>query len=301
MATSKDSPRSMLKSSVVALLAEAGFDAADNVALETLIEISQALIKEVGGLSHDFCELASRQQPMLADVLLALVNLGIPIHGLDKYAKRPLRTVFPPVTQTTQPKPSSILQAGVKQPHPAHIPPYLPDFPDPHAYIRTPTHKQPVTEYEAIREKAATQKRDLARALNKFIIKTEPVEHIFDEPDDRFALIVPKPEMLPYLCLVPKDQVFEDDDETLQPSPQKKKKQTPEKKKKKKYKKKSAVQEEEEEEEDEEPEEEEEEEVNEEREQTPMKTEVAENEVIDNPYLRPVKYPQRSKQIKREG
>lgn len=96
------------------------------------------MIKEVGGLSHDFCELASRQQPMLADVLLALVNLGIPIHGLDKYAKRPLRTVFPPVTQTTQPKPSSILQAGVKQPHPAHIPPYLPDFPDPHAYIRTP-------------------------------------------------------------------------------------------------------------------------------------------------------------------
>lgn len=42
MASSKDSTRSLLKSSVVALLAEAGFDAADNAALETLIEITQA-------------------------------------------------------------------------------------------------------------------------------------------------------------------------------------------------------------------------------------------------------------------
>lgn len=97
-----------------------------------------SVIKEVGGLAHDFCELANRQQPMPSDVLLALVNLGIPINGLDTYAKRPLRTVFPPVAPSTQPKPLSILQAGVKQPHPSHIPPYLPDFPDPHAYIRTP-------------------------------------------------------------------------------------------------------------------------------------------------------------------
>ncbi|KAI5735232.1 transcription initiation factor TFIID subunit 8 [Diaphorina citri] len=291
MATSKDTNRSLLKSSVVALLAEVGFDAADNAALETLVEICQALIKEVGGLSHDFCELANRQQPMLADVLLALIELGIPIHGLDTYAKRPMRTVFPPVAPSTQPKPLSILQAGVKQPHPPHIPPYLPLFPDPHAYIRTPTHKQPVTEYEAIREKAATQKRDLARALNKFIIKTEPIEHIFDEADDRFTLIVPKPEMLPYLCLIPKDQVFEEDEDNIQASPQKKKKPTPVKKKSKKKK----VEEDEEDGEEDEAEEEEGE-GNEEPEDTSNM--VPDSEAIDNPYLRPVKYPQRIKSVK---
>ncbi|KAL1455943.1 hypothetical protein WDU94_000708 [Cyamophila willieti] len=297
MASSKDSTRSLLKSSVVALLAEVGFDAADNAALETLVEISQALLKEVGGLAHDFCELSNRQQPMLADVLLALVNLGIPINGLDTYAKRPLRTVFPPVAQSTQPKPLSILQAGVKQSHPPHIPPYLPDFPDPHAYIRTPTHKQPVTEYEAIREKAATQKRDLARALNKFIIKTEPVEHIFDEPDDRFALIIPKPEMLPYLCLIPKDQVFEEEDENVQASPAKKKKTTTTPVKKKKKKKQQVDEEEVEEEEPEEEEEGEGEENEETEEQSMSKEVVVDSEAIDNPYLRPVKYPQRVKQV----
>lgn len=267
-----------MKSAVVALLAEGGFDGADNAALETIVEITQALIKEVGGLAHDFCELANRQQPMLADVLMAFVNLGIPFEGLNTYAKRPIRTVFPPVVASTQPKPLSILQAGVKQPHPSHIPPHLPDFPDPHAYIRTPTHKQPVTEYEAIREKAASQKRDLARALNKFIIKTEPVEHIFgesdDKLDDRFALIIPKPEILPYLCLIPKDQVFEEDDENVQVSPQKKKK-TP-------VKEPPASNDERD------PEEGQEEEVEDEED---TGKDVGDGDAIDNPYLRPVKYP----------
>lgn len=41
------------------------------------------------------------------------------------------------------------------------------------------THKKPVTEYEAIREKAASQKRDLERALNKFKTKTSETESLF--------------------------------------------------------------------------------------------------------------------------
>jgi hypothetical protein len=45
-------------------------------------------------------------------------------------------------------------------------------LPDPHAYIRTPTYKQPETEYEAIREKSANQKRDIEKALTKFLAKT---------------------------------------------------------------------------------------------------------------------------------
>ena len=29
----------------------------------------------------------------------------------------------------------------------------MPDMPDSHSYIRTPTHRQPVTDYESVREK----------------------------------------------------------------------------------------------------------------------------------------------------
>lgn len=44
------------------------------------------------------------------------------------------------------------------------------------------THRQPISEYEIIREKAATQKRDTERALTKFIAKTGPTNSLF--PDD---------------------------------------------------------------------------------------------------------------------
>lgn len=60
------------------------------------------------------------------------------------------------------------------------MPEYLPAFPDSHAYVQTPTHKQPITNYEAVREKAASQKRDMERALTRFIAKTGPVDRLFD-------------------------------------------------------------------------------------------------------------------------
>jgi len=46
------------------------------------------------------------------------------------------------------------------------------------------THKQPVTEYEAIREKAATQKRDIERALTRFIAKTGETHSLFVTEDN---------------------------------------------------------------------------------------------------------------------
>lgn len=46
------------------------------------------------------------------------------------------------------------------------------------------THKQPVTEYEAIREKAATQKRDIERALTRFIAKTGETHSLFLTDDN---------------------------------------------------------------------------------------------------------------------
>lgn len=46
------------------------------------------------------------------------------------------------------------------------------------------THKQPVTEYEAIREKAANQKRDIEKALTKFLAKTSETHNLFNTDDN---------------------------------------------------------------------------------------------------------------------
>jgi transcription initiation factor TFIID subunit 8 len=97
-----------------------------------------AVICQVGISARSYCELSGRTEPVIGDVIMALVNMGLPLDGIEVHARRSGRTVLPALVPSTQPKQLSILQAGIKQSHPSHIPIHLPQFPDPHAYIRTP-------------------------------------------------------------------------------------------------------------------------------------------------------------------
>jgi transcription initiation factor TFIID subunit 8 len=181
----------------------------------------QSLLSEMGRSTRAFCELSGRTEAVVGDVVIAMVDMGIDVDSIPVWGRdrKRSRIVIPnPGQAPAQPTPR-ILQAGEKKPLANYIPDHLPPFPDPHAYIRTPTHKQPVTEYEAIREKAATQKRDVERALTKFMAKTggSSLAHSLF-PDEQlchlFPLVPPKPQSNPYLnALLPKDQIFEEDEE----------------------------------------------------------------------------------------
>lgn len=258
--------RKALMATVSCLLTEIGFDSSEKVALETLVEMLQSLIFELGNASRAYSELSGRSEPVIGDVIMGLVGMGISTEGIEVYAKRQNRTAVPAPSIASQPKQSSILQAGVKQSPPPHVPEYLPVFPDPHAYIRTPTHKQPVTEYEAIREKSAVQKRDLERALTRFVAKTGEQHSLFLTPDNNnlFPLIPCRAGYPAYLnALLPKDQVFDFDEletATFRKPPVKTEKEQVE---------------------------------NENKTEEPVKTN--ELEAIDNPYLRPVKMPKKLK------
>lgn len=98
------------------------------------------VIVETGASARNYCELSGRTEPLVADVILALINMGMKLDNIETYSKRQNRTILPALQQQTQAKQLNILQAGVKQSHPSHIPNYLPPFPDPHAYIRTPVN-----------------------------------------------------------------------------------------------------------------------------------------------------------------
>jgi len=206
--------RRVLLSVVSATCHECGFGSADKQSLEILLQMLQSLIFEMGRSSRAFCELSGRTEPLVGDVVVALIEMGLDCDSIAAYGLRPNRVQIPsPQVMPKQNIPRT-LQAGEKKSLSSYIPEYLPPFPDPHSYIRTPTHKQPVTEYEAIREKSATQKRDVERALTRFMAKTcEPSLSHTLFPNEQmchlFPLISLKVEPNAYLnALLPQDQVF---------------------------------------------------------------------------------------------
>ena len=220
--------RQCLRVAVGSLRTEVGFESAESQALETMTELTQSLITELGRSARAFCELAGRVEPLVADLVLALVEMSVPMEGLREYALRQGRLTVQPPGQLVASKQTAILHTGNKKRHPGHIPDHLPEMPDSHSYIRTPTHRQPVTDYESVREKAASQKRDVERALTRFIAKTGKIHNLFKTDDSNlFPLIscdrdeegVKLPAYLDALLF--KDQVFEEDEREYLPKKRK--------------------------------------------------------------------------------
>lgn len=208
-------PWRVVLSSVVSLLTrEAGFHSADRAVVNTLVEMLQSLLIELGHSSRLYAEIAGRTEAFIGDTVLAMVDMGLPIQGLPEHIKRPnpCRPAVAPVSVKHHAN-TRALQIGEKFQHPPHIPDYLPPFPDPHTYIKTATHYLMSSEYESLREKAASQKRDVECALTKFIAKTGEVHGLFEDDPAAFPLIECQKSMKPYMtALLSKDQKFEDID-----------------------------------------------------------------------------------------
>ena len=278
----EESYRQCLKVALGTVLMESGFDSAQPLALESLTEMLQAFLFELGRSVRAFTELACRQMPLPADILLALTEMGASTDGLQQYAFRAGRKALSNPATAVPAKQTSILHTGDRKKHKAGgiVPENFTEFPDSHSYIRTPTHKQPVTDYESVREKAASQKRDVERALTRFIAKTGKTHSLFNTDDTNlFPLIscdrtMPDQPQLPaYInALLFRDQIFEEDEREFLP---KKKKSAEENVKK---------------------EEADENDENKEGDDKVKKEESAkeEPESIDNPFLRPPKIPRNS-------
>jgi len=185
-----DPYRYCLKASVSAICNEVGFDSAEPACIETLTELVTSLLVELGRSTRSFCELACRVEPIIADLVLAFVELGIPIQGLKEFARRRTAKAVTTPGQAAEIKQPTILHTGNKKRHPAYIPENMPEMPDSHSYIHTPTHRQPITDYESVREKAASQKRDVERALTRFIAKTGKIHNLFNTEDTNLLPLI---------------------------------------------------------------------------------------------------------------
>ncbi|KAK2703025.1 transcription initiation factor TFIID subunit 8-like [Artemia franciscana] len=210
--------RKAMKIALAYLMNEAGVQASEESVLETLTEMMQSFLCSLGINGKNYCELAGRTDPVLGDVVLSLVNMGFSLDGLESYARRPKKYTLGPLLSASGVKSPSLLHTGLKKNFPMHVFDYLPAFPDSHAYINTITHKQPATEYEIIREKAAIQKRDVEKALTRYMARTCPTQSFFLNDDTAFPLIDCRPLDNPSAsALLPRDQIFEEEEEEAVP------------------------------------------------------------------------------------
>lgn len=209
--------RRVLYSLIATTCLESGFQSADNNALEALLMMFQAFLNELSLLSKQFCEHAGRTEPLPGDVIMALIEMGYDVKGLPNYAFRQNRVVVPPPSQQTKQVVPKILQTGKKRKLQSNIPDSFPAFPDSHSYISTPTFKQPITDYETLREKSSTHRRDVERALTRFMARTFKSINSYSLFTDAnllhlFPLIGIKSDPTPYLsALLPKDYIWEED------------------------------------------------------------------------------------------
>uniref|UniRef100_A0A2K6CV97 Transcription initiation factor TFIID subunit 8 n=1 Tax=Macaca nemestrina TaxID=9545 RepID=A0A2K6CV97_MACNE len=137
--------RRTLQVVVSSLLTEAGFESAEKASVETLTEMLQSYISEIGRSAKSYCEHTARTQPTLSDIVVTLVEMGFNVDTLPAYAKRSQRMVITAPPVTNQPVTPKALTAGQNRPHPPHIPSHFPEFPDPHTYIKTPIAARPFT------------------------------------------------------------------------------------------------------------------------------------------------------------
>uniref|UniRef100_A0A8C9C0W9 Transcription initiation factor TFIID subunit 8 n=1 Tax=Phocoena sinus TaxID=42100 RepID=A0A8C9C0W9_PHOSS len=206
--------RRTLQVVVSSLLTEAGFESAEKASVETLTEMLQSYISEIGRSAKSYCEHTARTQPTLSDIVVTLVEMGFNVDTLPAYAKRSQRMVITAPPVTNQPVTPKALTAGQNRPHPPHIPSHFPEFPDPHTYIKTPTYREPVSDYQVLREKAASQRRDVERALTRFMAKTGETQSLFKDDVSTF-LIAARPFTIPYLtALLPSELEMQQMEET---------------------------------------------------------------------------------------
>lgn len=206
---------------VCATCHEAGFTSAEEAVIETLTVMLQTLISEIGRTSQLFAEHNGRCEATPSDVIVALIEMGLNVESILKFANN-RNVIFRIPTPGREPpqKQPTILHIDQTRPLHSYIPNHFPPFPDAHSYVRTPTQRQPITEYEAIRDKAASQKRDLEKALTRYVARTcnsNPEHSLFANNaslNKIFPLISIKPSNLPFIdALLPKDQIFNDEED----------------------------------------------------------------------------------------
>ncbi|KAL9150018.1 hypothetical protein ABFS82_12G142600 [Erythranthe guttata] len=180
--------RSISRIAVSQLCESVGFEGFNESALDSLADIAIRYLCDVGKTSKYYANVAGRTECNVFDIVQGLEDLGMPqgfsgaskihtdcivssgaIREIKEYVETadeiPFAQPVPrfPVIREHRMIPS-FSQMG-ETPVSKHIPPWLPAFPDPHTYIRTPVWNERVSDARADKIELARQNRKAERSL----------------------------------------------------------------------------------------------------------------------------------------
>lgn len=156
---------------VVAQIAQAvGFHSIHQSASESIADILQLYIEELGYSSHLYAEHATRTESNFHDINSTFEDLGVSVPDLFNFVTQfeeiPFAKAVPPfpLPKKEIPHPPDLADKE-ELPHPDHIPSFLPPFPPRHTYAHTPLFSERITDPRMLRREKSKQKRQLEKSL----------------------------------------------------------------------------------------------------------------------------------------
>ena len=163
--------RKLLKHCCAAICYETGAHLVKVNVFTLLTELLDTFLSEVALESKRYAELAGRSAPIPADVLTALIDMGMEMQPLMDYCQQPRRVFLPapPVDNTPDFVVDQAFAPELPKQRPGYVPDHMPQFPPPHTYIKNATEPTPNLSYMLVRERLASQRRSVERALVKLL------------------------------------------------------------------------------------------------------------------------------------
>jgi transcription initiation factor TFIID subunit 8 len=169
--------KDVLKVGIGQVMQEVGFGGARKSALDTFTDVVQTFILHVGRGAAASAQLASRTESTFFDMKSSLDEVRSDLSGLLHYQENSDQLAFAkalpnfPLRKNVvvvEPSIDPLIDDNIEPP-PAHIPPFLPAFPDKRTYIATPVVASRDTAPTTVREKKLAENRQVEQSLTRLI------------------------------------------------------------------------------------------------------------------------------------
>eukprot|EP01130_Rhizamoeba_saxonica_P014099 TRINITY_DN6109_c0_g1_i1.p1 TRINITY_DN6109_c0_g1~~TRINITY_DN6109_c0_g1_i1.p1 ORF type:complete len:294 (-),score=70.78 TRINITY_DN6109_c0_g1_i1:94-975(-) len=185
--------RHLLKIVVAQICQTLDLQGIENGAAETLVDVVQKFIEQIGLLSHSYAEHSCRSECNINDVIKAIEEMtgDNALRELALYYSGREDLVFPkvvppfPVSKDIHERPRTEIMGPTGNNKPEHIPAYFPNYPSNYTYIDTPTYSSHEIDLKKTKQKKVhLLKKEEQNLLNLHNSLDNTETTYYDEPMD---------------------------------------------------------------------------------------------------------------------